>query len=150
MAAITAASIKYSEPFVTKVGGLLFTITNLEIPATTEEYEVGGFELLPEKLGLTDGIVAGPYTSAGFVISKGGLTNNSVGAIWCTPLLEKKAPKYESGAKVIPATVICKEGSNPVVYCYMQEVAKNPMLEITKAEASTIKEFTMTIFAFGK
>src|SRR5438128_7714672 len=116
MAAITTASLKYSQPFVTKVGGLLFTITNIEIPATTEEYEVAGFEIEPEKLGLTDGIISGPSGNAG--VSAGGLTNGNVGAIWCSPLMEKKVTKAEAAGKFLPAVVIPREGKNPVVQVY--------------------------------
>jgi hypothetical protein len=151
MAAITAASLIYSEPYVTKVGGLLFTVTNIEIPATTEEYEVGGFEIEPAKLGLSDGLIAGPYTEGGFVTSKGGLKNGAVGAIWCTPLVEKKVGKAEAAGKFIPAVVVSREGKNPVVQCYTTGAAvKNSFLEILKAEGGALKEYTMTVFAFGK
>lgn len=141
MAKITAASIEYGVPFVTKVGGVLFTATSVKVATTATEYPKGGIELLPEKLGLTDGLVS----------SNGeGSTGGPVGAIWCNPLLtEVKAGEFQKGGfKSWVAQINTFEGKNPVLTLSEAKTAAAAFLEL--AENTAVSAYFTTVFCYGR
>jgi hypothetical protein len=141
MAKITAASIEYGVPYVTKVGGVLFTATKVTIASTATEYPKGGVELLPEKLGLTDGLVSSN--------GEGG-TGGPIGTIWCNPLLaEVKASEFQKGAfKSWIAQINTFEGKNPVLTLTEVKTAAAAALEL--AENTAVSGYFTTVFCFGR
>src|SRR5450755_3836918 len=97
MANITAASILYSTPLVTKVGGLLLTATRIETASSATEYVEGGIELKPALLGLTDEAVAGATPLAGEATSGTAATTTALpGLIWCDGWLMKAKEENEA------------------------------------------------------
>lgn len=129
----------YSEPFVTKIGGLLFSQTKVECTAATGEYPKGGIIVKPEKLGMTDGLVA---------------------ASWSTPLAEKKVlTKKEGGWKAYPTSILLYGEvdkapvlfySEPVLVAYQAGKEKEFELELTEAEGKGLAEYTCYIYAIGR
>ncbi len=102
MTEIVATGIKYSEPAVFKAGGLLFAATNIEVPATAEEYVEGGIKLNPEKLGLTDGVVK-VASSVGETAS----TTAFPGIVWCNPVITL-AKEANEEAKLVAEGIIAQ------------------------------------------
>lgn len=147
MSAITAASIEYSEPFVMKLTDALFTITKISVPATTEEYAEGGIELLPEKLGLTVGLVTGTQATAGAHAEK-------FGAIWSDGTLALDKEQYEEG-KVVGEAWACAVttlSGKPFLRIYSQVTAgeAKPSIEPKTAKKVKLAKFSTVIFAIGK
>lgn len=147
MSAITAASIKYSEPFKYAAGGLLFTVTNIEVPATTEEYVEGGIELSREKLGLTTSTVA---ESKGI----GQTASGFAGAIWCDGVIGTNKTTYEAGKQVAEAYVcnVVLIAGVPWLRVYAQETAGigKPLLESKTATKTKLSGFSTTIYCIGR
>lgn len=135
-----ATTLAYSEPFVTKVGGLLFTQTKVEITSATGEYPKGGILIVATSLGLSTGEVA---------------------SAWSTPMAEKKAlTKKEGGYKLYPTEVrLFGEVSGgppatfyaePVLVLSTNAVAKKEGIELEEAEGKSLGEYTCYIFAYGR
>lgn len=147
MSAITAASIKYSEPFRTAVGGVFFTATNIEVAATTEEYLEGGVELKPESLGFVDGLI-----SVG--ASVGGTASGVPGAIWCNPVATLNKETYETGKQVAEACLvsIVVIAGIPWLRVYAQETAGigKPLIEAKTSTKQKLGKFSVTVYAYGK
>lgn len=156
MTAIAAATIKYSEPLVAKVGDLLFTVTNIEIPATAEEYIEGGFELKPAKLGLTDEAVSGTALIAREVgVGETASTTSLPAAIWADPYLIKAKEAGEEGkqvAEAMPCAVTVVKGKVLVRTFNPKETNKTgePFVENKTATKVKLGLFQTTVYCFGK
>lgn len=155
MAAITAATIKYSTPTVTKVGDLLFTVTNIEIPATTEEYVEGGFELKPASLGLTDEAINGAVGVAReSAVGETASTTALAGAIWCNPVLAKAKEAGEESKQVAEAAIasVSLVKGKPFLRVYGLETAGigKPFIETKTSTKQKLGLFTTTIYCLGK
>ncbi len=111
MANITAASILYSTSYVTKIGGVLLTATNVETVSTATEYVTGGVELLPAKLGLTDEGIAGVQLVAGELPTSGTTLAGSglPGLIWCDPWMVDSASANEAQKELKAAGNFCAQ-----------------------------------------
>ncbi|HKI16814.1 MAG TPA: hypothetical protein VKA15_03000, partial [Isosphaeraceae bacterium] len=144
MSAIAAATIVYSEPFVMKLTDCLFTITKITIPATEEEYAEGGVELLPEKLGLTDGIITGTQAT-------GGSHAELFGAIWCHPILGLDKETYESGKQVKEATLATIDivGGKLFLRVFQQETAGigKPLIEAKTSTKMKLGKMSTVVYA---
>lgn len=147
MAAITAATIKYSEPFKYSAGGLLLTATNIEVPTSNEEYVEGGIELSAEKLGLTTATVA---ASA----SVGATASGFPGAIWCDGVIGTNKTTYEAGKQVAEAYVcnVVIINGVPWLRVFAQETAGigKPLLESKTATKTKLGGFSATIYCIGR
>lgn len=142
MSAIAAATLVYSEPYVTKMGGLLATVTNVEVPATEEEYVEGGFELKPANLGLTVGL-----------LGETGATEDAA-FIWCNPVIALKKETYEESklvAEGIIAQVTTIKGK-PFVRVFSIATAGigKPFAEPKTSTKVKLGKMVVTVFAFGK
>jgi len=155
MTAIAAATIKYGIPAVSKVGDLLFTVTNIEVPATAEEYLEGGVELLPAKLGLTDEAINGlTNVSRESAVGETATTSSLAGAIWSAPFIMKAKEVNESGkqvAEAMPCAVTIVAGK-PFLRTFSIETAGigKPFIEAKTATKAKLGLFQTTIYAFGK
>lgn len=147
MSAITAATIKYSEAFKYAAGGLLFTATNIEVPATTEEYVEGGIELSPEKLGLTTGLI-------GASKSIGQTASGFPGAVWCDGVIGTNKTTYEAGKQVAEAYVcnVVIIAGVPWLRVFAQETAGigKPLLESKTATKTKLSGFSTTVYCIGR
>ncbi len=105
MANITAASILYSTPVVTKIGGVLITATNVETVSTATEYVTGGIELLPAKLGFADEAILGAQSVAGEPASLGTTISTSglPAFVWCDPWMVDSKTANEGSEKELKA-----------------------------------------------
>lgn len=134
-----ATAFAYSEPFVTKAGGLLFTQTKVEITEATGEYPKGGIAITAEKLGLTDGLIA---------------------SIWCSPLQEVKfSENKKGGGKAYPAQIQpFNEVSTSPVQLFSEATMtllqagkeKEFGLELEEAQGKSLGKYFAYIYAFGK
>lgn len=135
-----ATTLAYGEPFVQKIGGMLFSQTKVEITSATGEYPKGGILVVATSLGLTDGLVA---------------------SAWSTPMTEKKAlTKKEGGYKLYPSEIrLFGEVAGgppttfyaePVLVLSTNAVAKKEGIELEEAEGKSLGEYTAYIFAFGR
>ncbi len=154
MSAISAATIKYGVPLVSKVGDLLFTVTNIEIPATEEEYVEGGIELKPTKLGLTDEAINGAAVVAReSAVGEMATTTALAGAIWCNPLtLAKEANEEAKEVKEAFTADVTLVKGKPFLRVYAQVTAGagKPLTEAKTATKVKLGLFTTTIFCLGK
>jgi len=153
MANITAASILYSTPIVTKVGDLLFTATRIETASTATEYVEGGIELKPKELGLTDEVVSG----AGLVAREATVgtmasTTALPGLIWCDGWLCKAKEENEAAkelAEAFPCKVTLVKGVPYLrVFGFAVAGAEKPWIESKVKTALSL--FSTTIFCLGK
>jgi hypothetical protein len=153
MANISAASILYSTPVVSKVGDLLFTATRIEVPSTATEYVEGGIELLEAKLGLTDEAVSGGASVAReATVGQTAATTGLPALIWTSGFLIKakednEAQKESAGAFPCQVTLV---GLVPYLRVFACETAgqEKPFKEI-KVKTS-LSLYATTIFALGK
>jgi hypothetical protein len=153
MAELKASEVKYSQPLVTKLGGVLFTATKIEFPASAESI-TGGVELNLAKLGLTveavlgDSPAAGPEGALGEVAS----TSATPIAAWATTVVEEStAGKGEAIVKAVPV-VITTEKSKLFLRFLAVVTLKKVWLELTTAEKgnATVGLCGCTIFCLGK
>lgn len=154
MAELKASEVKYSQPLVTKIGGVLFTATNIEFPASAETI-TGGVELNLAKLGLTDEAVlgnapvAGPEGSAGETASTSALPI----AAWSTTVIETKTAAEAAKAilKAVP-TVIAINANKLSLRFLAVPTLKKDWLEITTAEKANgeVGLCGCTVFCLGK
>lgn len=151
MATLTSAEVKYGAPLVTKLGGVTFTATTIELP--TGEYPEKGFELNLAKLGLTDESILGanelaPQGAAGEVASTTALPI----AAWSTPLQNaKKAAENELQTIVFPTSVTLGKGKL-FLRIFAQETAgkKGPLVEPATADKAVVTLCSATVFVLGK
>jgi hypothetical protein len=67
---MAAAALTYAEPFRVSLGGRFFTMTQVTVETTNEEYEAGGIPLSYTKIGLPDALVDSIFMPAGLTDSK--------------------------------------------------------------------------------
>src|SRR5271156_343744 len=155
MANITAASILYSSPVKVTEGGLWLTATRIEIASTATEYVEGGIELLPEKLGLTVGAVAGATDATpGGEPTVGGMatTTGLPGVIWTSGFLVKAKEDNEAQkevAEAFPCAVSLVKGVPYLrVFSIATAGAEKPFIEVKVKTALSL--FSTTILTCGK
>jgi hypothetical protein len=156
MAELKASEIKYSQPLVTKIGGVLFTATTIETPASAEYQEVGsgkGIELNLAKLGLTDEAVLGAVevTPVGAVGETASTTAVPIAA-WSTPLQTAKKAAENELQTVCFLTAVTLGKGKLYLRIFAQETAglKEPLLEPKTSTKAAISLCSATIFVLGK
>jgi hypothetical protein len=154
MAELKASELKYGVPLSTKLGGLLFTATNIETPANAEYAPEGALYLNLEKLGLADNAPAGAASVAGeTTVGETASTTALPIYAWCTPLMTAKTAG--EGAKQVlvayTAAVTQIEGKL-CLRIFAQNVAglKEPLLEPKTSTKAPISLCTTTVFCLGK
>ncbi len=157
MAELKASELKYGVPLVTKLGGLLFTATNIETPETAEYAPEGALYLNLAKLGLTDEAVYGNAEAAGPVATAGETASTTSPPIfaWSTPLIEAKA-QFEAGKLVsvmFPTSVSITTGGKICLRIYGMGSAAaigKPMLEPKTSTKAAVSLCACTVFCLGK
>ncbi len=156
MAELKASEVKYAAPVITKLGGVLFTATQIEFPASAEVI-TGGVELNLAKLGLTDesvlgnGSVAGPEGAAGEIAT----TSTLPVAAWTSGLAIEQKTAAESAKAIVKAlNVAVSINSNKLFLRFFEtKTANKVMLEVVTAEKATSGLMGLcgcTIFCLGK
>jgi hypothetical protein len=154
MAELKASEVKYGAPIVTKISDLLFTITNIELPASAE-YAEGGIELNLAKLGLTDEAVAGlSPVSRESAVGETASTTSLAAGIWSDPFLVKAKESGEEKKQVAEAvpcavTVVKAKAFLRVLTTETAGIGK-PFIEPKTSTKVNIGLFQTTIYAFGK
>src|SRR2546430_6073711 len=136
MGELKASEVKYSAPLVTKLGGLLFTATEIEFPASAEAI-TGGVELNLEKLGLTDQAVLGNAAVAGPEATSGEVATTTAlpVAAWSTIVVEQKtAAESAKEIKKGLITAITINANKLFLRFFTQPVIKKPLSEANTAE----------------
>ncbi len=156
MAELKASEVKYSQPLVTKLGGVLFTATNVEFPASAEVI-TGGVELNLEKLGLTVQSVLGNRAAAG---PEGGVGETASTtavpiAAWTSGLAIEQITAAESATaikKALPVTISIN--ANKLFLRFFEcKTANKVFLEVLTAEKATSGLMALsgcTVFVLGK
>ncbi len=157
MAELKASEIKYGQPLVTKVGGVLFTATTIETPASAEYQEVGsgtGLELNLAKLGLADAGVLGMAEVAGpqGAVGETAATSAVPVAAWATPLTAAKASAENEVMILIFPTIVTLGKGKLFLRIFSQGTAgiANPMLEPKTSSKALVGLCSATIFVLGK
>lgn len=158
MAELKASEIKYGVPLVTKLGGVLFTATVIETPASAEYSDPadtgGGILLNLAKLGLADEAVLGVAQVAG---PEGGTgetatTTSLPAAAWSSPLMTAKTSSENERVLVAYQTAVTLGKGKLYLRIFAQNVAgeKEPLLEPKAAIKAPISLCSCTIYCFGK
>lgn len=147
--------MKYSEPLVTKLGGLLLTATQIETPSSAEYAPEGALYLDLSKLGLTDEAIGGNAGVAGTAgAGEIAATTGPTVYAWSTPMYTAKAA-FEAAkqvAVVFPTMVTITTGGKLALRIFSQETAGigKPMLEPKTSTKAAISLCTCTVFCLGK
>ncbi len=155
MAELKTSEVKYSTPLVTKLGPFLFTATQIEFPASAETV-VGGIELNPAKLGLTDEAVLGNASVAGTEATLGEIATTSMVpvAVWSSGWVLESKTAAESATEIkIAIPVQVTVASNKIKLRFLRsETAKKTFVEISTAEKANgaVGLSGCTIFCIGK
>jgi hypothetical protein len=156
MAELKASEVKYSVPLVTKIGGVLFTATNVEFPASAEVI-TGGVELNLEKLGLADNAVLGNAEAAGPPATSGEVATTTALPIaaWTSGLAIEQLTAGESKTAIKKAlNVTITINANKLFLRFFEtKTANKVMLEVLTAEKATSGLMALsgcTVFVLGK
>jgi hypothetical protein len=156
MAELKASEVKYSEPLKTKLGGLLFTATQVEFPASAEVI-TGGVELNLAKLGLADEAVFGNNPVAGPEATVGEIASTSAlpVAAWTSGIAFAQKEAGESAKAIVKAlNVAISINANKLFLRFFEtKTANKVLLEVTTAEKATSGLMALsgcTVFVLGK
>jgi hypothetical protein len=155
VAELKSSEVKYSVPLVTKIGGVLFTATQIEFPASAETV-VGGIELNLAKLGLTvesvlgDGTAAGPEGAVGEIASTSAVPLACWSSGWV--LEQKTAGESATEIKIAIPVQVTLAGSKIKLRFLRSETAKKTFVEISTAEKANgaVGLSGCTIYCLGK
>lgn len=143
-------------PLITKLGGVLFTATQIEFPASAEVI-TGGVELNLTKLGLTDEAILGNASVAGPEGATGEIATTSTlpVAVWTSGLAIEQKTAGESAKAIVKALpVAISINANKVFLRFFEaKTANKVFLEVTTAEKATSGLMALsgcTIFCLGK
>lgn len=154
MPAVTAANLKYGQPLVTKVGGLLLTATQIETIGTGEYAPEGALYLNLAKLGLPDEAPAGDASVSGEAAAGEVASTTALPLFaWSTPLhTAKDAAEAAKQVSVIFPTMVTKTEGKLVLRIFSQETAGigKPMLEPKTATKAAVSLCVCTVFCLGK
>lgn len=156
MAALKASELKYGIPLRFVLGGLWFTVTQVEIPEG-KEYEVGTLELNLAKLGLTNKAIAGT-TRAAYGVKGAGTTAATTAppaAVWCNPVAAEAKTQNEAAVEVTTGALaqVTMVKQKPILRLYGITTAGDgkPVNEWkTATKATAGKPLVVTVFAVGK
>ena len=156
MGELKASEVKYGIPLVTTLGGVKFTATQIEFPASAEVI-TGGVELNLAKLGLTDEAVLGNAPIAGpeGLPGENATTSALPIAAWTSGLAIEQKTAAESAkaiVKALPVTITIN--ANKLFLRFFETKTANKVwLEVTTAEKATSGLMALcgcTVFVLGK
>ena len=158
MAELKASEIKYGVPLVTKLGGVLFTATQIEFPASAETIE-GGTELNLAKLGLADEAVLGNNEAAGPLATTGEVasTTQLPIAAWTSGMVFEAKTAGEASKQIKKATPVSISINANKLYLRFYYLFKATAAEVVFEEGTTANKakntvggFVTTVFVLGK